>query len=165
MFLDIYTDEKYKQQIKHYILTDDNYTDRPSEVIMKSVKDKEKYPIVILDDAKEIVGFFCLHLGKGPEEYNFPNKDYGLIRGFSIDNRYRRQGYVSNCFSKIFDFIHKEIDAKLSHLVLAVNVQNIPAQKAYQKVGFKATKTKVLGEKGYLILMTLSANTCASGTL
>lgn len=43
------------------------------------LKDKNRYPLLILDDG-QMVGCFCLYLNKGYIEYGYSQKDYALIK-------------------------------------------------------------------------------------
>ncbi|MGT2666060.1 GNAT family N-acetyltransferase [Streptococcus rifensis] len=103
---------------------------------------------MILNKNSEIVGFFCLHLNTGPKEYGYYQSDYALIRGFSIDDTFRNQGYASNALTEIFNFIDSSLKIEINHIVLAVNEQNTLAQKAYKNSGFVTVKRDLEGKKG-----------------
>lgn len=102
--------------------------------------------------------FFCLHLNTGPKEYGYYQNDYALIRGFSIDDNFRNQGYGSNGLNGIFEFIDSTLKLEINHIILAVNEKNILAQKAYRNSGFFVVKKDLEGKRGKLIIMEKSRN-------
>ena len=76
-----------------------------------------------------------------------------MLRAFSIDDRFRRQGYASTALDKLSNFVHQYISNNLSRIVLAVNEENIAAQKTYEKSGFKKTLQTSEGKLGLLFIM------------
>lgn len=148
-----YNQEQHADQLANYCVTDDTYSGRPQEVVSEGKKDRERHFFLLLDDGNNLVGFFCLHTGRGPETYGFSGEQYGLIRSFSIDDRYRRKGHGLACFSRIFEHLAEWSLSHISHLVLAVNEKNEPAQKLYQQAGFKVVKSGVPGARGPLLIM------------
>ena len=155
MKLSLYNEAEHYHSLNSYSLNDITHTDTPQNIIEKSKKDKDRYPIVILDNKDcKIIGFFCLHLNAGPKEYGYYQNDYALIRGFSIDDNFRNQGYGSNALGEIFEFINLEIN----HIILAVNEKNMFAQKAYKNSGFFVVRRDVEGKKGKLIIMEKNRN-------
>lgn len=149
------TIEPYRADQHHlddYQLSDLTYTASPSQVLKECEQDPDRYPLVILGQHKAIVGFFCLHIGAGPKLYGTFGSSYGLIRAFSIDDRYRQKGYAISSFNHMTEVL-ASLNLPLTHLMLAVNERNRPAQKAYAKTGFRVIKTGVPGSKGKLLLM------------
>lgn len=104
------------------------------------------------------MAFFCLHLDTGPKEYGYYQNDYALIRGFSIDDNFKNQGYGSTALNGLFDFIDSSLTLEINHIVLAVNEKNILAQKAYKHSGFLVVKRNLEGKKGKLMIMKKSRN-------
>ncbi|MGT2784515.1 GNAT family N-acetyltransferase [Streptococcus merionis] len=153
MKLERYDIEKHHKDMADFQLSDTTYTDTPENVAQSAKADPNRHAIAILNDEDKLVGFFCLHLAEGPETYGFKGEHYALIRGLSIDDRYRRKGYASKVFSDPFLFIQSQIDGRITHLILAVNEKNIPAQKTYIKAGFDVLKRGVSESRGTLLVM------------
>ena len=153
MNLHLYSDELFSIQIDMYELGNTPYAGTPKKVIEECATDKNKFAIAVSDDVGKLVGFLCIHVGNGPEAYGYHGEKYALLRNISIDERYRGKGYGVKCFEKIFDFIHQEINPKITSLILGVNEKNIPAQKAYEKADFKRREGFVIGRLGNLIIM------------
>jgi len=152
--LQLYSDELFSIQIDMYVFGKSLYTDEtPQKIVQYSTIDKDQFAVAISDDEGKLIGFFCLHLGAGPESYGYKGRSYALIRGMSIDERYRGKGYCAKCFDKIFEFINEEISEEITSLVLGVNEKNACAQKAYEKADFKKIGRLVEGKFGKLIVM------------
>lgn len=149
--LELYSEARHKEAIQSYVLSDDTFTNTPQRLIEEAKMDSDRYNIVILNDG-QVVGFFCLHLGKATEIYGFSGKEYALVRSYSIDDRFRKQGFAYRSFAGVFDFIKREVSPDVSELVLGVNVKNIPAQKTYEKAGFEKLFI-TQGSKGDLCIM------------
>ena len=156
MKLSLYSEVEHYHSLSSYSLNDITHTDTPKNIIEKSKKDKDRYPIVILNKDHKVIGFFCLHLNTGPKEYGYYQNDYALIRGFSIDDNFRNQGYGSNALNGIFEFIDSTLKLEINHIILAVNEKNILAQKAYRNSGFIVVKKDLEGKRGKLIIMEKS---------
>ena len=153
--LRMYSDEIHKPLLDNYVMTSNYYTDTPKEVALKAQDDLNRFPIMIQNEKEELIGFFCLHINDGPKLYGFTGKEYGLIRGYSIDERFQNKGVASNSFKNIFEFIDREISTDLKRLVLGVNVGNFAAQKAYHKAGFHRLPISLEGRVGPLVIMEL----------
>lgn len=153
MNLHLYSDELFSIQIDMYVLGKTLYTDTPQNIVQHSVSDKDKFAVAISDDDGKLIGFFCLHLGDGPETYGYTGRKYALVRGMSIDERYRGKGYGVRCFDQIFEFINGEISTEVTSVVLAVNEKNVSAQKAYEKAYFIRREGLVEGKLGKLVIM------------
>ncbi|AYG00565.1 GNAT family N-acetyltransferase [Lactococcus allomyrinae] len=151
--IDLYSDEKYSFIAAAYQLADTRHTGGAGNVIARCAVDSEKFPVVILDDEGNLVGFFCLHIGKGPEQYGFSGEDVILLRAFSIDDRFRRQGYASSALTGLPALIHEQISSQIHQIVLAVNAENIVAQKTYEKAGFDRLPQVFEGTLGPLLIM------------
>ncbi|MCL2113625.1 MAG: GNAT family N-acetyltransferase [Streptococcaceae bacterium] len=151
--LDLYNDEAYGLAAAAYQLADTRHTGGADNVIARCAVDSEKFPVTILNDAGNLVGFFCLHIGKGPERYGFSGDEVILLRAFSIDDRFRRQGYASSALTELSKFIHQRISAEIREVILAVNSENIVAQKTYEKSGFIKLSQTFEGKLGTLFIM------------
>jgi len=160
MDLHLYSDELFSIQIEGYAFGEVLFTEEtPKKIIEYSVVDKDQYAVAISDDRGKLIGFFCLHLGAGPASFGYHGHTYALIRGLSIDARYRGLGYGSKCFEKIFEFIHAEISEEVTCLILGVNTNNIWAKKAYEKADFKQVNKWVDGKFGKLLVMEKAQQT------
>ena len=149
--LEKYCEAKHGQAIQGYMLADDRYTNTPLELIEEAKTDNSRHNIVIMNNG-QIVGFYCLHLGKAPEIYGFSGKENALVRGFSIDDRFRKMGFAYKSLVHVFEFIEAHVSPDVRKLVLGVNVKNIPAQKTYEKAGFEKLFVTE-GRKGDLWIM------------
>lgn len=58
MKLSLYSDTEHYHALNCYSLNDMTYTDAPKNIIKQSQKDKNRYPIVILNENDDIIGFF-----------------------------------------------------------------------------------------------------------
>ena len=150
MKLSLYSEVEHYHSLSSYSLNDITHTDTPKNIIEKFKKDKDRFPIVILNKDHKVIGFFCLHLNTGPKEYGYYQNDYALIRGFSIDDNFRNQGYGSNALNGIFEFIDSTLKLEINHIILA--------QKAYRNSGFFVVKKDLEGKRGKLLIMEKSKN-------
>jgi RimJ/RimL family protein N-acetyltransferase len=112
-----------------------------------------------LNDAGILVGFFYVHLNEGTAAIGFPGREYALIRSLSIDERFQRRGYASASMKLIYPFANDFIDDKISKVILAVNVENYPAIKAYENAGFSEKLGVRQGRIGELYLLQKSRRT------
>jgi RimJ/RimL family protein N-acetyltransferase len=113
----------------------------------------ERYPIVILSE--EIpVGFFVLHSSSRVIEYT-DNLHALLLTAFSINHTQQGKGYAKKAMKLLKGFVNDEFPG-CNEIVLAVNKRNIPAQKLYEKVGFKDTSRRKIGEIGEQLILSLS---------
>lgn len=151
--LDLYNDEEYGLAVTDYQLADTRHTGGAGNVIARCAVDSEKFPVAILNDEGNLAGFFCLHIGKGPEQYGFSGNEVILLRAFSIDDRFRRRGYASSALTELPKFIHQRISVEIRVVILAVNPENIVAQKTYEKAGFIKLSQTFEGKLGTLFIM------------
>lgn len=64
-----------------------------------------------------MVGCFCLRLNEGPKEYGYSQKDYALIKAFSIDDHFKNHKVLVD----IVEFIDESLTLDINHIVLSVN--------------------------------------------
>ena len=152
MRLELFQLEKHGIQIRNYQLADATYTGQPADVIEFCQTDSERYPLVILNELEQLVGFFCLHLGAGPETYDFLREEAVLLRAFSIDERFRKLGYAKASLDLLPSWIDQHLPGNIRKVVLAVNAKNISAQKTYEKAGFVKNSRTAQGRLGLLYL-------------
>jgi RimJ/RimL family protein N-acetyltransferase len=141
-----------RKAVEEYQLTDTQFTGMPVEVIEECSDDPNRYPMMIMDDNR-LVGFFCLHKEEGPAMYGLMN-DKILLRGYSIDSRYRKKGYAKRSFQLLVPLVMEHFP-DITGIVLGVNHANIPAQKTYQSAGFYDTGLRREGRKGELFIYEL----------
>ena len=68
MKLMLYNPAKHEHFLKDYLLSDISHTDSPQNIIDKYRLDHNRYPVSILNNEEnKIIGFFCFHLGSGPQ--------------------------------------------------------------------------------------------------
>ncbi len=159
VMLSLYHEIEHGRLLQTYSLCDSTHTDTPQNIIEMSKKDRDRYPVAILDHKDgNLIGFFCLHVNAGPKEYGYNQEDYALVRGFSIDDNFRNQGYGSHALNDIFTFIDSTLTLDVNHIILAVNEKNRVAQKAYKHSGFVVVKRDVEGSKGKLMIMEKKRN-------
>ncbi|AOH54779.1 GNAT family N-acetyltransferase [Peribacillus muralis] len=106
---------------------------------------KERHPIVILHN-NEPVGFFVLHSSDKVKEYT-NNPRAMLLTALSINHSKQGRGFANKGMKKIQSFVTQQFPA-CNEIILAVNHKNVPAQKLYEKVGFKDTGTRKIGRIG-----------------
>ncbi|MCF6161088.1 GNAT family N-acetyltransferase [Furfurilactobacillus milii] len=142
-----YTDTtQNRQQINDYQLTDVTYTGTPKSVVAKAKEDPDRMPIMImLED--QLAGFFCLHIHKGPLEIGGNVKTDVLLRALSIDERFRGQGISLTAMNLVSTFVNV-LFPNVTRIILAVNQRNVPAQRLYQKAGFRDTGIHRVGKIG-----------------
>ena len=58
MKLSLYSEVEHYNSLSSYSLNDITHTDTPKNIIEKSKKDKDRYPIVILNKDHKVIGFF-----------------------------------------------------------------------------------------------------------
>jgi RimJ/RimL family protein N-acetyltransferase len=100
----------------------------------------------------KLVTFFVLHKNEGVKPYS-NNIHAILLRAFSTDFRYQGMGYAKKALMLLPPFVKVNFK-EINEIVLAVNVQNVVAQKLYQKCGFIDNGVRKMGKKGELIIMS-----------
>jgi RimJ/RimL family protein N-acetyltransferase len=123
----------------------EQFTGMPIKVLELAVEDKHRYPVVILAQFKP-VGFFVLYNGEDLESYT-SNRHSLLLRAFSINYADQGNGYAKQALLQLEDFVNANFPL-IEEIVLAVNEQNVPAQKLYLKCGFHDTGRRKSGPIG-----------------
>ncbi|BBH20100.1 N-acetyltransferase [Paenibacillus baekrokdamisoli] len=113
----------------------------------------ERYPIIIVSK-NEIVGFFVLHSSARVKEYT-ENPHSMLLTALSINHTQQGKGFAKKGMELLKGFVNQEFP-ECNEIVLAVNNRNIPAQKLYEKVGYKDTCRRKMGEIGEQLILSLS---------
>ena len=114
---------------------------------------KERHPIVILHN-NEPVGFFVLHSSDRVKDYT-NNPKAMLLTALSINHSKQGRGFANKGMRKIQSFVDQQFP-EFNEIILAVNHKNVPAQKLYEKVGFKDTGTRKIGRIGEQYIYTFS---------
>lgn len=138
--------EKDKETLAAFRLPDEQarFTALPLEVLEA---DEGKHPIVITYGQKP-VGFFVLHTSERVKNYS-DNPQAILLTALSINHIEQGKGYAKKAMLLLQDFVQNEFP-EYNEVILAVNHKNIPAQKLYEKVGFRDTGRRregIIGEQ------------------
>lgn len=157
MLLQEYTDE-FSAKINQFQLSDEQlaYTGRPEMPIKISESHSFIHPILGIE-GDLLTNFFVLDEEKDVALYT-NNQHAVLLRTFSTDYRYQGKGYAKQVLQALPHFIQMHFP-NCNELILAVNQQNIAAQKLYETTGFKRTEKIVEGDHGLLYIMTKSIET------
>lgn len=141
------------EDVKNYFLTEEMqyYTVRPQESILLSEKHSDYHSIAAYQD-ETLVTFFVLD-GTSDKNLYTAKDDALLLRSFSTDSRYLKQGHARQALLLLPDFISQNYPA-IKEVVLAVNINNLAAQKLYKKSGFIDNGTRVAGAKGQLLIFS-----------
>ena len=141
-------DEMLRKNLNDYNLTEEQlrFTMAPIRAVEISINDKERFPVVQLNDDTDIVTFFVLHVGSGVEDYS-DNEHAILLRAFSTDARFVGQGYAKNALRLLPIFVQSNF-AYVNEIVLAVDVANEIAKNLYDQAGFIPTNRTTRGRNG-----------------
>ncbi|CAM5221421.1 hypothetical protein UACE39S_03385 [Ureibacillus acetophenoni] len=152
--MQLYTyDDRFKNEVEAYELSEEQlrYTGHPKDCIKLSEEDSNRYSILAMEE-DELVTFFVLHKNEGVKPYSTNNNSI-LLRAFSTDFRFQGRGYAKKALTLLPEFV-KENFSETNEIVLAVNLQNEPAQRLYKKCGFVDEGVRKMGKKGELIIMS-----------
>ena len=149
--LQYYQPKFLKELIDFYLPEDqEQFTALPVEMLETS---DVRHPIVI-ENQHEAVGFFVLHSSDRVAEYT-DNPNAMLLTAFSINHAHQGKGLAQRGMRLLKDFVQQEFP-QCNEIVLAVNKRNIPAQKLYEKVGFKDTGRRKMGRIGEQLILRLT---------
>lgn len=143
---------EYLKALNSFVLPEKQaqFTALPSKVL--EVKEGQ-YRIVIVSK-NEPVGFFLLHSTERVKEYS-DNPNAILLTALSVNHAKQGKGNAKQGLLLLSDFVKSEFP-NCDEIVLAVNHQNIPAQRLYSRVGFKDTGRRKIGSIGEQFIMSLS---------
>ncbi len=145
-----YDPNHHARVLQDYRLTELQYTKTPLDAVREAETDPQKIPLVMRNEANELVGFFILHTHDGVTEYNYDPESSVLLRSYSIDKKYRRRGYAKASFEAIYRFIREELGEKITQIVLTVNIGNEAAIALYENAGFRDTGETTPGRHSML---------------
>ncbi|MBS4534079.1 GNAT family N-acetyltransferase [Clostridium sp. D2Q-14] len=144
---------KYKEDVENYFLTDEMkyYTGAPQDNIIISEKNPKHHSILAYSETN-LVTFFVLD--EDSDKLTYTNEPQSmLLRSFSTDSRYVRQGHAKESLRLLPDFV-KATYPEIKEIVLAVNIKNESAQNLYKQVGFVDKGVRRNGKKGELIVLS-----------
>lgn len=153
---------KYAPSLDHlinqYYLSEEQlrFTAAPIDCIPLSNEDGDRHSILAMHE-NELVTFFVLHVNEGVKPYS-DNENAILLRAFSTNNNQQGKGYAKQALNLLPQYIRSNFP-HINEIVLAVNVQNKPAQGLYEKAGFIDQGIRKMGPKGELIIMHYSLYT------
>ncbi|WP_239256198.1 GNAT family N-acetyltransferase [Listeria ilorinensis] len=142
------------EDIEQYYLTEEMqfYSSQPLDCIHQMLKEEAYFPILGYN-VEQLVCFFVLDGGAVTRKYTLEPEAL-LIRSFSTDSRFMRQGHAERALLKLPEFVCQEFPTKRL-ITLGVNEANLAARRLYEKTGFTYTGESFLGPKGVQFVMTL----------
>lgn len=141
-------EEKFRDKLMNFDLSDDQarFTGLPVETLETALQDDNKYPVVIAE-GETAVGFFILHTGNGISDFYANYYEAMLLRAFLIDYAWQGKGIAKEAMSLLPQFIRSNFSF-IREIVLAVNEQNISADRLYTRSGFVDHGLRRVGPKG-----------------
>jgi len=138
---------KYDIALADFTLNNEQvrFTAFPVEVLEEAIQHVDRFPVVIVRDDMP-VGFFVLHRHS---EYAaaIQSPDAILIRALSVSSEHQGKGYALAAMKALPAFVH-QFHPMMNAIILAVNEQNIPAQRLYLKAGYTDTGARFMGTHG-----------------
>ncbi|MGP4076163.1 GNAT family N-acetyltransferase [Halobacillus sp. K22] len=146
-----YTSYHY-QGLSHLSLPKEqtHYTEMPVHSVECASGDPTRNPVTILIGDIPI-GMFVLQSGPVVSEYT-PHKNALLLIAYMIDYSHQGKGYANESLEKLPGYIREHFP-EIEYIVLAVNVNNHAAQSVYKKNGFYEQGERLLGKKGWLMIL------------
>lgn len=95
-----------------------------------------------------------LHSTNRVKEYS-DNPHALLLTALSINYLQQGKGFATKGMNLLKSFINQELP-QYDEIVLAVNHKNIPAQKLYEKVGYRDTGRRKIGKLGEQLIFSTS---------
>ena len=116
----------------------------------KSLEDLKNY-LKTQNDKKDVIflGLFdrytSLHIGNIKFEQVNLVKKYAVVGILIGNDNYKGIGIVGEVFANTFQFLNQKLD--IPKFLLGVNTNNIPAIKAYNRIGFRESNSNILESK------------------
>lgn len=116
----------------------------------KSLEDLKNY-LKTQNDKKDVIflGLFdrytSLHIGNIKFEQVNLVKKYAVVGILIGNDNYKGIGIVGEVFANTFQFLNQKLD--ITKFLLGVNTNNIPAIKAYNRIGFRESNSNILESK------------------
>lgn len=150
--------ESDRETLKAFKLSEaqSEFTSMPIEVLDAALDDKNKYPVVVVNESDEIVGFFQLHKHYKHVGYDTPHNVI-YIRSLSVNEAYQGRGYGTMIAMKLPSYVQENFD-DLEHFYLVVDGDNEAAWSLYERAGFNNVAIKEHGPIGEERLYYLDLN-------
>ncbi|GEN46155.1 GNAT family N-acetyltransferase [Alkalibacillus haloalkaliphilus] len=144
--------EEHLQALNEINLPEDQakFTTLPHQ--LTEVSEGQHRVVIVAKDRP--IGFFLLNNTERVKTFT-DNPNALLLSSLSIDEKEQEKGYAKQAMLLIKDFVHNEFP-NCNEIVLAVNHQNIAAQKLYFNVGYYDTGRRVDGPVGEQWVMSLA---------
>ncbi|WP_203641580.1 GNAT family N-acetyltransferase [Levilactobacillus andaensis] len=153
MKLEIYQDtQRDRECIAQYPLKDPTFTATPRQALAIALGDPERMPILVMVGS-EMVGFFVLTRNEDVREVGADPATAILIRSLSVSETQRGKGIATQMLQQLPAFAREHFPLATT-LNLAVEAENVPAQKLYDKVGFVDTGRRRFGQYGEQYILT-----------
>jgi len=153
MKLEIYQDtQRDRECIAQYPLKDPTFTATPQQALAIALGDPERMPILVMVGS-EMVGFFVLTRNEDVREVGADPATAILIRSLSVSETQRGKGIATQTLQQLPAFAREHFPLATT-LNLAVEAENVPAQKLYDKVGFVDTGRRRFGQYGEQYILT-----------
>lgn len=139
--------EAFNEALSQFYLPDEQlqFTALPNWVLDESLRDPDRYPVVILVDQTP-VGFFVLHKGEGIAEYS-DSPSTLLLRAFSVTEAHQGKGYAKKAMLSLPGFVAEHLPG-IDEIILVVNERNLAAKQLYEKTGFVDKGIRRMGAIG-----------------
>ncbi|KRL01137.1 GNAT family N-acetyltransferase [Liquorilactobacillus capillatus] len=146
----------FATQIAEYKVSSTAFTGLPQTAIKISANNKDYHSLLLVNEQGEIPTFLVLDAGE--TKYNYTNnKNSLLLRNFSTDQRFLRRNYAKTALTMLPSYVKANFP-NIHSIILGVNSRNIPAQKLYEKSGFRKKKKVYQGKKGPQLIYSLALN-------
>ena len=139
--------EAFDEALSQFYLPEEQlqFTGLPNMVLEESLRDPDRYPVVILADQTP-VGFFVLHKGEGIADYT-SNPHALLLRAFSVTEAHQGKGYAKKAMLALPGFVTDHLPG-IDEIILVVNERNLAAKQLYEKTGFMDKGIRRMGPIG-----------------
>lgn len=150
--------ESDREALKNFKLSaaQSEFTSMPIEVLDAAIDDKNKFPVVVVNESNEIVGFFQLHKHYQHVGYDTPHNVI-YIRSLSVNEAHQGRGYGTMIAMKLPTYVQENFD-DLEHFYLVVDGDNEAAWSLYERAGFNNVAIKEDGPIGEERLYYLDLN-------
>jgi ribosomal protein S18 acetylase RimI-like enzyme len=108
---------------------------------VKKLVNYKSYKLYVAQENKEIVGFILFTIKKNPE--GFKVRRYGFLEETAIDKKHRGKGIAKDLHNFALKYFKKK---GLKYVSCSVEIDNVIAQKVWQKLGFKKVSIDLIKE-------------------
>ncbi|QLK86533.1 GNAT family N-acetyltransferase [Staphylococcus sp. 17KM0847] len=147
MTIQIY-EPQYREALSRFQLSERQriYSSLPLEVLDDAIEDVDRVANVVLNENREVIGFFVLHQYYQHEGYETPS-EVVYVRSLSVNEHYQGYGYGTKIMMNLPQYV-QSIFPDFNHLYLVVDAENEAAWNVYERAGFMHAATKELGPIG-----------------